>query len=597
MVGAREVRVRTAIFAEPLSLAVVAAWARVLPRLPLVALLLAVSALLVPGQAQASTTPCFAVSSPGESLALLAASPKRWDCRPGAASLVPERAVLRLDASGLGKPARFLVTRPSLFKAVTLAVVQSGRIVAEKRYEAADLLGGKSSRTLILPIPPVGGSFDSLIVAFDGATTRGLFSDATLSIEDPSKTREAIAELLLAAIVCGILLMPLAFNVAFYQVLRERFLIWHLAVSLGFLVQCLLTSGVVGYFVDLSLYAYSRLIVLSLGVSISAAVGFAAAFIEQDGLNPRIRKALYICAGQVFTVSLIHAFLPNVLRGIQTPLYYASFVPVMILYTVAMADAIRRKSRSVRFQIVAWTPFMMMGVIRIATMLNPAVPQQEAMELFYFAMVIESIVTSLGVADRFMTIKQQRDRAVSHARSMTKLSERDALTGLYNRRVLDGQLGALETQGFTGFAVIDLDNFKRVNDTHGHALGDTVLSVAASVLKGDPDATAVRLGGEEFLLLLRGDHVASRVERLREALPVRIAREVSRLEMLVTASCGLVESGPGSTLQLPFEELYQLADGLLYEAKHNGRNLLASRTLDFAPMDEKLHPQPVQLAG
>ncbi|WP_375291479.1 diguanylate cyclase [Qipengyuania sp.] len=484
-----------------------------------------------------------------------------------------------------------------MFDAITLAVVRGDRIVAERRYEASDLIGGNSSRMLILPVPQAEGSFDSVLAAFDGPTSRGLFTDASLEADNPSQRPEALTSLLLAAIVCGILLMPLAFNFAFYRVLKERFLIWHLVVSLGLLLQCLLTSGVVGHFVELSLYVYSRLIVLSLGISISAALGFAAAFIEPDRLDPRIRKALYICAWQVIGVSLLHAFFPDVMRGVQTSLYYASFVPAMVLFVVSMVDAIRRKSRAVRFQIVAWTPFFAMGVIRVVTMLNTSVAQQEAMQLFYFAMVIESIATSLGVADRFMTIKQQRDRAVSHAHSMTQLSERDALTGLYNRRVLEGHLQGLERQGFTGFAVIDLDNFKRVNDTHGHALGDTVLSVAASVFEGDPDTVAVRLGGEEFLLLLRGNHVASRVERMREAIPVRIAREVAALEMLVTASAGLIESGERSTLKLPFEELYRLADSLLYEAKHNGRNLLSSRTLDLA-CDEDRSPRAVaQLAG
>ena len=96
------------------------------------------------------------------------------------------------------------------------------------------------------------------------------------------------------------------------------------------------------------------------------------------------------------------------------------------------------------------------------------------------------------------------------------------------------------------------------------------------MLAGHEGAVALRMGGEEFLLLLRGDDVAQRVERLREAIPVRIAREVEELEMLVTASAGLVICTSGCDVGTDFAALYREADDLLYEAKHNGRNLLAS---------------------
>jgi diguanylate cyclase (GGDEF)-like protein len=140
----------------------------------------------------------------------------------------------------------------------------------------------------------------------------------------------------------------------------------------------------------------------------------------------------------------------------------------------------------------------------------------------------------------------------------------------------DGPLGNFRAQEFTGFALFDLDHFKRVNDTHGHAVGDMVLKTVAGVLDGHEDAVALRMGGEEFLLLLRGGRVAERVEHLREAIPVRIAREVAELELLVTASAGLVEAPPGAPIGGDFVALYRAADDLLYEAKHNGRNLLAA---------------------
>ena len=534
--------------------------------------LCAVPAAAAAGHDAPVRSDCHAGATLAEPLSAIAADSARWQCDTGEPSLSADRAVLRFVATG---DARFFGTQPAMFEALTLAVVENGRVVAERHYKASELVAGPRGNLFLVAIPAHDGRADAVLAVFDRPTTKGLFDDARLYSADPTSANDAMAALLIAAIVCGMLIMPLAFNAAYYRVLREKFVLWHLAVSCAWLAQCLLTSGVSGYFVDLPVSVHSRLVISTFGMGVAAAAAFCASVIEPRKLDPRLRRGLYIAAAQVLVVSLIHTLLPNVLRSVQTQLFYASFVPVLILFALVMADAWRRGSRAVRYQVVGWAPFMLMGVIRLATMLAPA-SQNDAMQLFYFAMVVESIATSLGVADRFMMIKQQRDRALTRAKSLERLSERDDLTGLYNRRALDGRLGDFAVQRFTGFALFDLDNFKRVNDTHGHAVGDAVLRTVASVLDGHDDAVALRMGGEEFLLLLRGDNVSERVERLREAIPVRTAREVTELEILVTASAGLVEAAPGGDIGSDFIALYRTADDLLYEAKHGGRNLLAA---------------------
>jgi diguanylate cyclase (GGDEF)-like protein len=522
---------------------------------------------------------CHAVASFAEDLTAVVADRNRWRCGSGEPTLGADRAMLRFTV-GPGENPRFFATRPSPFEGLTLIVQHGGRIVAAQSMRATDIPAGPHGERFLAELPARAGPGDQVVVVFDRPSTRGLFSEARLHPVDPVENHETVLPLLIAALVCGMLFMPLAFNAAYYRVLRERFVLWHMAVSAGLLVQCLLTSGLVGNFVSLPVPVHARLVILSFAISVAAAAAFCASFIEPRKLHPRLRIGLYIAAAQVLIVSLVHAFLPNFLRSVQTPLYYASFIPVLALFVAAMADASKRGSRAVRYQVVGWLPFMAVGIIRIVTMLSTSFAQNEAMNLFYVAMVIESIATSLGVADRFTVIKRQRDRAVTRAASLEHLSERDDLTGLYNRRALDGRLGDFVAQGFTGFALFDLDNFKRVNDTHGHAVGDTVLRTVARVLSSHHDAVALRMGGEEFLLLLRGDEVSQRVERLREAIPVRIAREVAELELLVTSSAGLVEWSPGSGPTRDFETLYRTADDLLYEAKHNGRNLLAAVVLE-----------------
>lgn len=518
---------------------------------------------------------CHAVSSLDEPLARIVADPARWRCGEGEPPAGAERVVLRFAPSP-GEPPRYFATRPLRFSALTLMVVQHGKVTAQSRYRANEVAAGPQGTFFLLPLPAHRGPAEAVLVAIDGPSSRAIFSAARLHARDPALGHGAMVSLLLAAIVCGMLIMPLAFNAAYYRVLRERFVFWHLALSSALLAQCLLTSGIVAHLITLPLPVHTRLVVISFGIGVAAATGFCAAFIEPDKLDQRLRKALYFGAAYSFVTSLLHAFVPTVLGTLQTTIFYASFIPLLVLYGVVMRDAWKRGSRAVRYLLVGWAPFILMGVIRIGTMLNPWFQQNEAVPLFYMAMVIESIAISLGVADRFMIIKRERDRALIRAQSLEHLSERDDLTGLYNRRALDGRLGDFAVQRFTGFALFDLDNFKRVNDTKGHAVGDAVLRTVATVLDGHEDAVALRLGGEEFLLLLHGPNVSERVERVREAIPVRIAREVTELEILVTASTGLVEAAPGEDIGSDFVGLYRQADDLLYEAKHHGRNLLAA---------------------
>lgn len=546
------------------------------------AFLLAALAALLTAPAMAAVPDarlrCAAASTPGEPLAAIVADPKRWRCGPGAASLGPESTVLRLPIAPGSNPAHFQ-TRASVFEGLTLALVRGDRIIAEQYFPGNSLVAGKAGSALRIALPGDARQADAVLAAFDRPTTRGLFSDATLKVFDPREDAANLRMLLLSAVICGMLLMPLAFNAAYYRVLNESFVLWHLVVTMALLVQCLLNTGILSHFIAIPVPIYATIGTLSFGCGVAAAAAFGASFIEPRKLDPTLRQLLYVGGAQVLIVTILHVLFPQLARPIQTPLYYATFVPVLILFCVVMGDAWRHGSRAVRYQLIGWTPFLVVGIIRIVTMLTPSLENDNAMGLFYLAMVIQSVATSLGVADRFMVIKRQRDRAMTRVSSLTRLSERDDLTGLYNRRALDGPLGNFAGQGFTGFALVDLDNFKRVNDTHGHAVGDTVLRTVARVLDGHDDAIALRLGGEEFLLLLRGDNVAQRVERLREAIPVRIAREVAELELLVTASAGLVEAAPGGDIGNDFVALYQAADDLLYEAKHNGRNLLAAVTL------------------
>lgn len=152
----------------------------------------------------------------------------------------------------------------------------------------------------------------------------------------------------------------------------------------------------------------------------------------------------------------------------------------------------------------------------------------------------------------------------------------DGLTGLANRRAASDALHAevaraerLETQ--LSVVLADLDEFKEVNDLHGHAVGDEVLRVVAEVLRETlrESDVAGRWGGEEFLLLLPGadeEGAAQLAERVRVALAARSIPSLPGLR--VTASFGVAEYA-GETNP---EQLLEAADGALYRAKRAGKD-------------------------
>ncbi|MBY5523861.1 GGDEF domain-containing protein [Rhizobium leguminosarum] len=149
----------------------------------------------------------------------------------------------------------------------------------------------------------------------------------------------------------------------------------------------------------------------------------------------------------------------------------------------------------------------------------------------------------------------------------------DPLTGLLNRRALFDQYGTRPMGTTTAVIVFDIDHFKSVNDRFGHAAGDRVLNVFAGELSahcrsGD---TAARLGGEEFVLVLkeimpgRAELTAERIRRAFEAREIHIDDEV----LTCTVSVGVA---PGRSKGLDFDAMLSAADKALYVAKRAGRN-------------------------
>jgi diguanylate cyclase (GGDEF)-like protein len=149
-----------------------------------------------------------------------------------------------------------------------------------------------------------------------------------------------------------------------------------------------------------------------------------------------------------------------------------------------------------------------------------------------------------------------------------ELAERDALTGLWNRRYLERRLGTLfEDAAAFGVGLVDLDHFKNVNDTFSHDTGDEVLRRTARLLERPGDGFAARLGGEEFIVVLPGADAVGACEALRQAIAGYPWAELAA-GLAVTVSIGATAAVPGDTMS----SLLRRADEHLYASKHAGRD-------------------------
>ncbi len=189
----------------------------------------------------------------------------------------------------------------------------------------------------------------------------------------------------------------------------------------------------------------------------------------------------------------------------------------------------------------------------------------DAQDLQFFSVIGYQMAATLKHFQRFSSVKT--------------MAIYDTLTGLYNRRYLEERLITETQKAFYGgsplsLVMVDIDHFKKVNDTFGHTTGDLVLKEIASLLKNSvrKKDTVARYGGEEFILILpeagleETTIIAERIRRQIENTPF----EMEQTRLNLTVSLGI--SNFPSHHARSKEDLVKMADQALYDAKRGGRN-------------------------
>ncbi|WP_157665944.1 GGDEF domain-containing protein [Tatumella citrea] len=179
---------------------------------------------------------------------------------------------------------------------------------------------------------------------------------------------------------------------------------------------------------------------------------------------------------------------------------------------------------------------------------------------------------SLAVISVFLCeLMHWKQRAVNR---MTRQSQTDFLTRLYNRRYVFSNKNMIASGRQQGFILLDIDNFKSINDNYGHDCGDDVLKAISATLKElrTPGVILSRWGGEEFFVTLSSQHRHEFIAFCDQLLEtVRATKIISQETEIppVTVSCGAVFN---PVYQGNFEEMISVADKMLYQAKAQGKD-------------------------
>lgn len=227
------------------------------------------------------------------------------------------------------------------------------------------------------------------------------------------------------------------------------------------------------------------------------------------------------------------------------------------------------------------------GLTTLACMLS--------LTLFLIAFAHDGYARAMAQHRSHEQLRQQFEEIRSLQTQLQDQAVRDPLTGLFNRRHLDAVLApelarCRAARASLSLLMIDIDHFKHINDTRGHAAGDAMLQTLAQLLLRHvrPQDVACRHGGEEFLLMLTDTPLAvarGRAEAIRQAFAATQVRFGDRI-LSATLSCG-VASFPQHG-QEPLV-LIECADHALYTAKLEGRNCVVA----FQPAPQPRHRPPV----
>lgn len=429
--------------------------------------------------------------------------------------------------------------------------------------EAAFLIPGRGLRQ--------GQVFYARIEAQSPALPRIYFAAGTLS----EALGRAARHTLMISLACGALATLALATAAMWLVLADELFILYAAMTSLQALYLAYFSGQGFRWPGLAAASALAPYAWNVPVALSGAMAslFAREIADLRHGSPRVYAAFgwlaaAFCALAVANVGRLVGLGP-VVAGFGNLMFLGAGIFVLVVAYLAW----RHGNRAAGWFLLAWVLLETFAIVTSGRLLITHAASDDA--LFYYglpgSMVASAILTSLGVADR---LRQQR-YALSEAE---RRAQTDALTGVLNRRsVLEQLEAACRSARANGLPVavlfLDLDFFKTINDSYGHAAGDACLAAVVRPIQAELRQSDIigRYGGEEFIMVLSGADSGA-AEPIAERIRLRVSEvsiEGHGAPIRLTCSIGVASSDP---LGIWGDALVAQADAAAYAAKRLGRN-------------------------
>lgn len=380
---------------------------------------------------------------------------------------------------------------------------------------------------------------------------------------------------LFLGVVSGIIIAMILYNLVLYFSLKDRIYIWYiLYVTLMLLYQSGITgtgriiNNTFGDFIITNALLFSFLAIIT---HLKFAWHFLNVLEKAKTMKWVFVGYYLLCwAGVIFFLSG-QVFIANFLAFIAS--FFVSFVLITTVYI-----SYRNQHHISKYYLLAVAAVFLSLIFFVLRALGVIMPHLYSSYYVITSVALESLLFSFALADRIRKLRQQHFDLIIKEKQLSKLAITDDLTGLFNRRYFNQMLDetaiiAQKEEQPLALILIDIDQFKIVNDTYGHPKGDQVLKKLAEVINRSIRSVdyAFRIGGEEFAVILPHTYIIGARE-----VAERIRQEYSKQKLFTKNNQWEQSTISLGVTQLALEEsssmFFKRADDLLYQAKNEGRN-------------------------
>jgi len=416
----------------------------------------------------------------------------------------------------------------------------------------------------------------SITMRFDRLASANLLRMRMMTRGEANVQATALSISVAAALT--LLLIGALYNTTLAFSLRRQFPLWQAAWA-----GCMLVWGTMWSQLHLFIFpglagAVSAQTCTALScLAVTMAAFSAVMALDRQVLPELMRRITLTLAAAVAILGIPLTFMRQGPIETMAAVLGALILGVLIGVALCLGWAWRRGSVEARTFAGAWSlPMLALGSVQFVDT-NTIFWGGGSQLLVLFAAAWQTLWLAAAASRTHARLRIEHDRARRAEAQAHELARRDPLTGLRNRRGFVEAAAPMFDVNRSGASplallLLDIDKFKRINDTHGHDAGDMVLvTIGNRIARWEGDMCKVaRLGGEEFALMVAGmDGFA--LHRFAQSVRKGIA-ECNHAEAIgegpVTVSIGVAEATPDSD----FRELYRHADEALYSAKHEGRD-------------------------